>query len=401
MPTFTYRARNPDGEQVTGTLVADTSNAAARMLDERSLLPIELQQLKEGGRAFLLGRGRRVSASKVGVMYEQLSDLLGAGVPLLRSLEVLTKQASVPALARVLREIRDDVSGGDTLADAMDKHPSTFPPLHASMVRAGEAGGFLEDVLSRLSDFVARQDALRNKFIGSMIYPCVLLVLGLGAVAFVMSFVVPKIRPLLEQQELPWPTRVVFGIADTLGTHSLEVAGTILVVVIIVVGFLQSPAGRLARAKLQLRAPGLGKVYTMISVCRFCRILGTLLANGIPILQSLKIAKDSTGNMILAESIDKAAENVRHGEPLAGPLATSNLIPPAIIDMISVAEESNTLEKVLVQIADTQEERTGRQIDLLVRLLEPMMLLLMGLMVGFIAFALLVPILKLATSGLR
>jgi general secretion pathway protein F len=207
MPTFTYRARNPEGEQVTGTLVADTSNAAARMLDERSLLPIELQQLKEGGRSLLLGRGRRVSASKVGVMYEQLSDLLGAGVPLLRSLEVLTKQASVPALARVLREVRDDVAGGDTLADAMDRHRNVFPPLHASMIRAGEAGGFLEDVLSRLSDFVARQDALRNKFIGSMIYPCLLLVLGLGAVTFVMSFVVPKIRPLLERQELPLPTR--------------------------------------------------------------------------------------------------------------------------------------------------------------------------------------------------
>ncbi|MBU0641323.1 MAG: type II secretion system F family protein [Planctomycetes bacterium] len=401
MPTFSYKARNGSGEMVSGTLVADTASVAARMLDDQALLPVEVEELASQQRSFWTGRTRRLSISKVGVMYEQLSDLLKAGVPLLRALSVLAKQASTPALVHVLREVHDDVAGGDAFADAMAKHPQAFPKLHASMVRAGEKGGFLEDVLSRLSNFVTRQDALRNKFVGSMIYPCVLLAFGLSAVSLLMVFIVPKIRMLLEEQDLPWPSLVVFAISDTLKLHFLEVLGVVLVVAVVLIGVLQSEAGQQLKARLQLRAWGFGRVYTMVALCRFCRIFGTLLANGIQILQALQIAKDATGNVILGESIDKAAENIRHGEPLAGPLAASKVFPPAIIDMIAVAEESNTLEKVLIEIADTQEERTARQIDLLMRLLEPLMLLFLGLMVLFVAVALLLPILKMATSSLK
>jgi general secretion pathway protein F len=335
-------------------------------------------------------------------MYEQLADLLRAGVPLLRSLTVLSSQSSSPALARVLKEVYEGVSGGDSLADAMAKHPHAFPELHASMVRAGEKGGFLEDVLTRLSDFVSRQDALRNKFIGAMIYPCILFVGATGAVIFIMSFVVPKIRPVLGGvQSLPLPTRIVFGLSDLLQYHYLSAIGTVLLLAIILVGYFQTQTGKQTKNHLQLRAPGFGKIYTMVALCRFCRVFGTLLANGIPILQSLRIAKDSTGNEILAEAVEKAAENVRHGESLAVPLAASKVFPLAIVDMIAVAEESNTLDKVLVEIAKTQEERTARQIDFMVRMLEPLMLVFMGGMIAFIAVALLLPILLMATSGLK
>ena len=170
---------------------------------------------------------------------------------------------------------------------------------------------------------------------------------------------------------------------------------------IAVVGYFQSEIGKLTLARLQLHAPGFGKIYTMVSLCRFCRVFGTLLANGIPILQSLKIAKDSTGNRILAEAVEKAAESVRRGEALAAPLAASKVFPPMIVDMISVAEESNTLDKVLVEIANTQEERTARHIDFVVRLLEPLMLMFMGALIGFIAIALLLPILLMASSGFK
>jgi general secretion pathway protein F/type IV pilus assembly protein PilC len=175
----------------------------------------------------------------------------------------------------------------------------------------------------------------------------------------------------------------------------------LLVVVIIIYSILQSEAGKRFMAVAQLRVVGLGRIYTMVALCRFCRIFGTLLASGIPILQALRIAKDSTGNVILAESIEKATENVRSGESLAGPLGASGVFPPAIINMIAVAEESNTLEKVLIEIAETNEARTGRQIELMVRLLEPLMLLLMAVLVGFVAIALLVPILQMATQGLK
>jgi len=401
MPTFAYKARNNAGEEVRGTLLADTSLAAARLLDERSLLPIEVEELKAQQKSVFTGRTRRLSATKVGQMYEQLADLLRAGVPILRALDVLSRQASAAAMGRVLREVRDDVSGGDALADAMEHHPHAFPELHASMVRAGEKGGFLEDVLTRLSEFVSRQDALKNKFIGALIYPCVLLVGALGAVSFIMGYVVPKIRPALKNQQLPWPTQLVFAISDVFANYWVFILGGVLLIVMVVIGLLQSDVGREARARLQLRLPGFGKIYTMVAVCRFCRVFGTMLANGIPILQALKISKDSTGNTILAEAVDQAAESVRGGEALATPLAESKVFPLAIIDMIAVAEESNTLDKVLVEIANTQEERTARQIDFTMRLLEPALLLMMGVMIAFIAIALVVPILRMSTTGFK
>lgn len=400
MPTFSYTARNATGEQVTGTLVADTVNAAARMLDERALLPVEVAE-QRNERSLLTRGPRRVSLSKIGVTYEQLADLLRAGVPVLRALSVLGKQSSDPVLARVLREVHDDVAGGDSLADSLDRHPHAFPPLHASMVRAGEAGGFLEDVLTRMSEFVARQDELRNKFIGSMIYPVVLLTAGVGAVVLLMLLVVPNIRTMLEQQQLPAITRIVFAISDALSHQYLTVAAVVFVLGLGTWAFFQSKAGRQVFAQLQLKAPGAGKIYTMVSLCRFCRIFGTMLANGIPILTALRISKDAAGNPILAAAIDQAAESVAQGESLATPLAASKVFPPAMLDMIAVAEESNTLEKVLVEIANTQEARTARQIDLFVRLLEPLMLLMMGVMVLFIAVALLLPIMKMATSGFK
>ena len=401
MPTFVYKARNATGEQVRGTLLAESALAAARLLDERALLPIEVEEQKAEQRSLLTGRARRVSLSKVGLMYEQLADLLRAGVPILRSLEVLSQQSSSAALGQILREVRDDVSGGDALADAMRKHPHAFPELHAAMVRAGEKGGFLEDVLARLSEFVTRQDALKNKFIGALIYPCVLLAGALGAVSFIMAYVVPKIRSVLSGQNLPLPTRIVFGLSDTLRAHGLVLLGGIVVVVIIVVVYFQSAAGKAAWSRLQLRLLGFGKIYTMVAICRFCRVLGTMLANGIPILQSLKISKDSTGNTVLAASIEEAAESVRAGESLARPLAACKVFPPAIVDMIAVAEESNSLDKVLVEIANTQEERTARQIDFTMRMLEPLLLMFMGVMIAFIAIALLVPILRMATTSLK
>lgn len=389
------------GQEVQGTLVADTVAAAARMLSDRALSPVAVDELLAKERSLFTGRPRKVKLSKVGVMYEQLADLLRAGVPMLRALAVLCEQSSSPALARVLREVREDVSGGDSLADAMEKHPHAFPELHASMVRAGEKGGFLEDVLTRLADFVSRQDALRNKFIGSIIYPCVLLVVALGAVSFIMTVIVPKIRSVLEGQRLPLPTRLIFGLSDGVRDHYLLILGVILIVVIGMTAYLQSQGGKQTLARFKLVAPGFGKIYTMVALCRFCRVLGTLLANGIPILQSLKISKDSMGNPVLAEAIDRASESVRHGEALAAPLAASKVFPPVILDMIAVAEESNTLDKVLVSIANTQEERTGRQIDFAVRLLEPLLLLMMGVMVGFIAVGLLLPILQMATTGFK
>ncbi len=401
MPTFAYKARSMSGEAVSGTVVAETATAASRLLDERSLMPVELNEVATGNRSVLTGKSRRVPIAKVGMTYEQLADLLRSGVPILRALNVLSKQSGAPALAQILREVHDDVAGGDALADAMEKHPNAFPDLHVAMVRAGEKGGFIEDVLTRMSEFVTRADALKNKLIGSLIYPCILLLGGFAAIMFIILYIVPKIRTLIEDVELPWTTKLIFALNDLLTNYYMPVIGVIVVVIVSIVAFFRSAYGQQLLSRVQLGLPFFGPIYTMVALCRFCRIFGTLLANGIPILQALRISKDSAGNHLIAECIDDAAEHVSEGESLAVPLGQRDFFPLAILDMIAVAEESNTLEKVLVEIADTQEERTARKIDLFVRMLEPALLALMGMMVMFIAISLLLPILKLSTSGLK
>ena len=399
MATYTYKAKSTAGQAVTGVLTAESRQAALRMLDDRSLFPIEVNEGGKADRPTFTGRRKRIKLKALTTFYSQLSDLLRAGVPVLRSIDVLARTASNPLLAEILKEIYTDVSGGQTLADSMAKHPYIFNDLAIAMVRAGEQGGFLEDVLTRISVFTERQDELRNKLIGSMIYPAVLMFAGFTVVTLLMLTVVPKIRGFLEKADKPFITDVLFGASDFLQHQGHYLLGAIVIVVVVVTPLLKSDKGREAMDRFKLKAPVVGPVVLMVAVCRFCRILGTMLHNGVPILQALKISKDSAGNRILSEEIAKAAENVQRGEPLASPLGQSGLFPADIIDMIAVAEESNNLENVLVQIADSNEARTARQIDLAVRLLEPVMLLVMALVVLMIAMALLVPILRMSAAN--
>lgn len=398
MATFTYKAKTAGGQTVTGVLTAETQQVAMRMLDERSLYPISVA---EGGaaRAGITGRKRKVGLRVLTTFYSQLSDLLRAGVPVLRAIEVLSRQGAHPVLAEILKEVHNDVSSGESLAEAMSKHPNAFNQLAISMVHAGEQGGFLEDVLARIAIFTERQDELRNKVIGAMVYPCVLLVAGLSVVTFLMGFVVPKIKPLLERQQVPWLTTVLFAVGDFISNHWAVMLGVVVMALIVAIGLTRSEDTRRMVDRWKLRVPVMGRILTMVAICRFCRILGTLLHNGVTILQSLKIAKDSAGNRILAEAIDSAAENVQRGESLGVRLGRSGLFPADIVDMITVAEESNNLDTVLVQIADSNEARTARMVDLGMRLLEPLLLMVMGVMVLIIAIALLVPILRMGAAG--
>ncbi|HON67788.1 MAG TPA: type II secretion system F family protein [Phycisphaerae bacterium] len=398
MATFTYTAKTQTGQTVTGVLTAESRHAALRTLDDRSLFPIEVNEGGKADRLTVTGARRKIKLKALTTFYSQLSDLLRAGVPVLRSIDVLARSASNPLLAEILKEIYADVSGGQTLADSMAKHSNIFNELTIAMIRAGEKGGFLEDVLARIAVFTERQDELRNKLIGSMIYPIVLMIAGIVVVTLLMLTVVPKIRGFLERADKPWVTDALFWTSDFLQTQGHYVLGVIAIIAIIAVPLLKSEQGKLKMDIFKLKAPIIGPVVTMVAVCRFCRILGTMLHNGVPILQSLKISKDSAGNRVLAAEIDKAADNVQRGEPLAAPLGQCGLFPPDIVDMIAVAEESNNLEKVLVQIADSNEARTARQIDLAVRLLEPLMLLVMAVVVLIIAVALLVPILRMSAA---
>ncbi len=398
MPTYTYTAKSVQGDVINGVLTADSQQAVLHMLDERALYPLAIREgvLDTGGPLF----GGRVKLSQLSTVYNQLADLLRAGVPVLRSLDLLCRQNAHPALTSVMRVVRDDVAGGTALADAMARHPKVFANLHCSMVKAGERGGFLEDVLARVAGFVDRQNQLRSKLLGAMIYPVVLLLACVGVIVAMMTVVVPKIRPLLEghNMQLPVLTRLIFGASDMIRDYGLFIGAGIAMIVVLVTGYLKTKRGQYNKDVWKLKMPVLGKLYTMVAVCRFCRILGTLIASGVPILQALQIAKDSADNQVLANAIEASAENVRKGESLAAPLARTQLFPMDILDIIAVGEESNTLDKVLVEVAETNEARTSQLIDTSVRLLEPVLIVFMAVIVGIVALGLLLPILGMAAQ---
>ncbi len=395
MPSFSYKAVGDTGDPVSGVLTAENYQVALRMLEEQSLYPI---QVSEGVSGSSEGGRRRVKGSQLTSFYSQLADLLKAGVPMLRSLDVLSKQASSGSMSFVIKELREDVAGGKALGEAMMKQPHAFSLLQSSMVKAGEQGGFLEDVLARIAVFSEKQDELRNKVLGAMIYPFILVVVGTAVVLMLLVVVVPKLRDHLREESFNVLTHLVFWLCDVL-QHSY------MTVIIVVVGLAfalstwsKTKSGRRSLQSFKLKAPIMGKIFTMVAICRFCRILGTMLHNGVPILQSLKISKDSAGNDILAEVIEQAGDSVKKGEALSTPLGRSGLFPPSVVDMIAVAEEGNNLETVLVQIADTNEARTGRMIELGVRVIEPVLLVMMAGAVFVIAIALLLPILTMGSS---
>ena len=372
---------------------ADSQAAVVRTLDEQQLYPVEVT---EGAAAQSVRRGRRVRPRDVGMMYEQLGDLLTSGVPMLRSLEIIARSGTRGRLSAIVRELYEDVSAGKTLADAMAAHGKVFAELHVAMVRAGEHAGFLEDVLVNLAGFIERQDELRGKVRGALAYPAVLAIVGLAVTVGMLVWLVPRFRTIFEGIEQPLPTRIIFAASELLVANKVVLACVAVLGVMGAWGFLKSPAGHSLWERWKLRIPVLGPTIRVVAITRFCRILGTMLANGVPILQALDISKDATGSQVLSDSIAAAAEAVRKGQPLAGPLRAGGLFPVEIVEMIAVAEESNQLDRVLVQVADTVERRTNRQVDTAVRLIEPLILVLMAATIGFIAVALLYPIFTMA-----
>jgi general secretion pathway protein F/type IV pilus assembly protein PilC len=401
MPSFSYKAVNKAGQSVTGVLTAENYLVALRMLEEQALYPVKVDEGTQAAKkAFSISLGRRVKPAQLTVFYSQLADLLKAGVPMLRALDVLSGKGTRGSLAQTIKELREEVAGGTSLGDAMAKYPNAFSPLQASMVKAGEQGGFLEEVLHRIAIFSEKQDELRNKVRGAMVYPLILVVFGGGVLVFVLTVVVPKLRPYLRPETFNPLTHALFWAVDLLTNHYVAIAFGAAALITGLVSWANTDVGRRQYEQFKLKAPVMGNVVTMVAICRFCRILGTMLHNGVPILQALKISKDSAGNKILADVIEESADSVKKGAALSEPLGKSGLFPPTVLDMIAVAEESNNLEQVLVQIADTNEARTARQIDLAVRILEPLLLLAMAIIVGCIMVGLLLPILTMG-SGVK
>jgi general secretion pathway protein F/type IV pilus assembly protein PilC len=401
MPDFEYIARETTGNQVAGVLTAASRQEALSTLAARSLFPVSLDATEAPSAVGGLGQ-RRVAARHLAVFYTQLADLLRSGVPLLRSLELLEKQSSVPALKRVVQDVREKVADGTPLAEAMRQHPKVFGELGVSMVRAGEEGGFLEDVLKRIATFTEHQQELKSRVVSAMVYPVFLLTMGSIIVVLILVFFVPKFEPIFsrmkERDGLPWATELLMSMSGNMQTYGIVAVALLIGGCYSLAKAIETETGRRRFDLLRIRAIGFGPIIRSLAIARFCRILGTLLHNGVPILQSLRIAKDATGNVVLTDAIADAAESVSAGKSLAQPLAASHQFPVEIVEMISVGEESNNLEQVLINVADTMEQRTNRRLDMFVRLLEPLLLLIMAGIILFVMIALLVPILQSSSA---
>ncbi|MBI3463038.1 MAG: type II secretion system F family protein [Planctomycetes bacterium] len=400
MPDFAYIARDLSGNRVSGKLTAATAQEALSMLGQKALFPVQVEAEKSSAVSFL--PARRIKAQLMATTFGQLADLLRSGVPLLRSLDVVQRQSSNERLTAVLAEVRGRVEEGASLAEAMARHPRVFSEMAISMVRAGGEGGFLEDALDHVADFTEKQEDIKSRTLGALAYPGFLSVVGTLVVTGLIVFIVPKFEVLFarlkERGELPIFTEWLLALSNLLQHWGLLILGLLIAGVVYLKMKLATEAGRLLADRLKLRVPLAGTIFLNMAVARFCRVLGTLLKNGVPILRSLQISNDATGNRVLSAAIRDASENISSGEALASPLAACGHFPPAVVEMIAVAEESNTLEKVLTDIAEGLERRTWRQLDLFVRLLEPLMLLVLAAVVLVVVIALLLPVIKMSTT---
>lgn len=395
MAEYRYIAREMTGLQVTGTISANSEREALGSLAARNLFPVSID-LAQSAKAHQANKRRKVPARILTVFYTQLADLLRAGVPLLRSLDLLVRQTRHMTLKLVVQDVRDQVADGTRLAEAMRQHPTVFSELTISMVRAGEEGSFLEESLQRIADFTEHQEELKGRIVGAMAYPSFLVVVGTIIVVGMLVFFVPQFESLFDNMRkegtLPTATIALLATSSFLKSHGWMLLIGIGAAIFFGRTYFTDEIGRKRFDEFKLKLFGIGSVVRSLAVARFCRVLGTLLHNGVPILNSLNIAKDATGNRVISEAIAKAADHVSSGRNLAEPLAECGQFPIDVIEMISVGEEANNLEQVLVGIAEKMERQTNRQLDLVVRLLEPIMLVVMAVIILFLLIALMLPI---------
>ncbi|MFN3484731.1 MAG: type II secretion system F family protein [Planctomycetota bacterium] len=402
MPQFTYKAKKDDGSIVTGVLQAESERGALDSLGRMGVFPLELSSLREEEAAAAPAARRvrrRARAGDVALFTRQLGDLLKAGVPVNRALRTLTEQTSNQEFSGIVAELEKAVSSGSSLHEALGKFPRLFPPLYTSMVRAGEAGGFLEDALRRLASFLEKDQELRSRIASALAYPALLIVIGTFAVGFLMVFFIPRFSEIFKKlgDDLPVPTQIVMAASGFLRDGWPFLLGSLAFAMLLGRRAARTRRGRRILDRLRLRAPLFGDVVRKSAVARFARTLGTLLKSGVPILEALSISKEALGNEVLRDDVDEAAAGVRQGRSLAEILRRSRSFPPMVTDMIAVGEETGNLDEVLIQVADSYDTQVDRSVRVFVALFEPALLVLMAALVGFVVISMLLPVFSLSS----
>jgi type II secretion system protein F len=401
---YSYKAKDARGQVIAGSLEAETVNAVINRLQAMGYFPVSIESeadKKHAAGAMAKRLGGRVRINDLATFNRQLADLLSSGIPLVRALGIIQNQTTNDTLVQIIAQIAQDVAGGDSLAEAMAKHPRVFSKLYVAMVRSGEAGGMLDVVLSRLADFAEAEAEVRAKIKSALAYPVVMVVAGIGAVTILMTVVMPKILKIYGElnQTLPWPTRILIGISDSLRTYFPFVALAVAGIVAGAWHVIKTPEGKRTVDRLIVRVPLLGPMIVKREIANFARTLGSLLHNGVSILPALDIVHEVLTNSVVADEVAKIPEHVTQGEGVAGPLKKSKIFPPVVVNMIAIGEETGRLDEVLLKVSRSYEMEVERAVKTLTSLIEPLIILGMGVVVGFIVIAMLLPIFSIDPSA--
>jgi general secretion pathway protein F len=404
MAKFVYTARDKKGEKIEGTLEVEDRQAVINRLQTMGFFPVKIQDVtpKSKSAFSISGLRGKVSTTDLVGFNRQLADLVGAGIPLVKALGIILAQTRGEVMREIVADINKNVQSGDSLAQALQRHPKVFSPLTVAMVRAGETGGMLEDVLFRLADYAENEAALKGKVLASLAYPAVMVVAGTLVIIILITVVMPKITGVFADlnQALPLPTQIMMQVSGIVRVYWWIVGIGLVAAVVALRQFFKTAEGRSLRDAVYLRIPILGGVIHKRQLALFTRTLGNLLHNGVPILTALEITTEVIRNVVIQGEVKKVAPSISQGGSMAGTLTDNKFFPPAITSMIAVGEETAQLDKVLLKISDTCEREVDRALKTLTSMLEPLIILALGIVVGFIVISMMLPIMGLdPTAG--
>ncbi len=399
MPVYNYKAINQSGKAVQGVIDAESPKSATEKLKREGVYLSSLNEAKESS-SRSLNPFKGIKISELAVTTRQFSTLISAGLPLEASLSALSEQTEDARLGQVLAEVRERVSEGSSLANALGEHKNVFSDLYINIVRAGEASGTLDIVLLRLADFLETQAALTSKVRGALIYPMFMFFIGGGVLFFTMTYVIPRIAKLFEESSssLPLMTLILIKISDFLNNYILFILLFIVILVFAALRFNKTEKGQMFFDRLMLKVPVFGKLTSMVVISRFTRTLGTLLSSGIPLLDALEIGEAVMGNKVYGKTLQEVRISVREGASLAQPLKESGVFPPLVTRMIAVGEQTGEMEAMLSKVADIYDQQVETMVSTLTSLLEPVMSVIIGAVMAFIVFAVLMPIFNLTST---
>jgi type IV pilus assembly protein PilC len=418
MPKFKYVAMDSAGAEKEGIVEAASQTQAIAKIRSQDMFPTRVVELgggggkksggteKSGGMSMEIKMpsfmAKRVKAKDLMVFTRQLATLVDAGLPLLRGLKILLKQEKHPALRDALTGMGEAVEGGSTFSEALAQYPKIFDNLFVNMVRAGEAGGVLDVVLTRLSEFMEKAEKVKGKVKSAMIYPIVVLVAAFGILAFMLTSVIPKFEDifndLLGGEQLPGVTRFVIALSNAVKNNGFLILIGIAIFVVLYKMWVKTTSGRFVMDKVGLKAPVFGDLFTKTAVSRFSRTLGTLMSSGVPVLQALNIVRDTSGNTVIAKAIQQVHDSVKEGDTMAMPLGASKVFPDMVISMVDVGEETGALPEMLARVADNYDDEVDAAVEGMTSVIEPIMIVLLAAIIGTIVIAMFLPLIKIMGS---